>query len=150
MIIKFKKTIESATIPIKAHESDAGFDLVATSFNKTDKYFEYSTNICVEIPLNCVGMLFPRSSISKKDLSLANSVGIIDSGYRGEIKCRFKISARTASHIDPNFPEIYAIGDKIAQLIIIPLPNPIVFEEVTELSNSDRESGGFGSTDIKK
>ncbi len=69
---------------------------------------------------------------------MSNSVGVIDSGYRGEIKCRFKITTEEDC-------EIYDFGDKIAQLIIIPYPK-IEFEEVFELSSTKRSEGGFGSS----
>ena len=145
MIIKFKKTSNCAVTPTKAHESDAGFDLVAVGVTQTDKYIEYDTDICVEIPNGHVGLLFPRSSISKTDLSLANSIGVIDSGYRGSIMCRFKLIPRTTERKGMVFPSIYKTGEKIAQLIIIPIPD-ITFKEVSDLSDTDRGTGGFGSS----
>ena len=80
-----------------------------------------------------------RSSISDKSISLTNAVAVIDSGYRGELLLKYKITT-------DSLPTIYQPGEKIGQLIIIPYPkiNPI---EVEELSSSDRNEGGFGSTD---
>ena len=117
-------------------------DLTATTMNNSNsEYIVYGTDLSVEIPEGYVGLIFPRSSISIKDLILANSVGVIDSGYRGEILVRFK-------RIDLLYANYYFIGDKIAQLMILPIPY-IQFEEVAELSPSKRAEGGFGSTDVK-
>jgi dUTP pyrophosphatase len=135
--LKFKKLSDRAEIPFYAKKGDAGMDLVATTLMRTGKYFEYGTDLAMEIPQGYVGLLFPRSSISKTDHSLRNSVGVIDSGYRGEIKLRMSI---------PNLGEReYNIGDKVGQLIIIKLPW-VEIEEVKELSDTDRGEGGFGST----
>lgn len=135
--VKFKKVSDRAEIPFYAKKGDAGMDLVATTLMRTGKYFEYGTDLAMEIPQGYVGLLFPRSSISKTDHSLRNSVGVIDSGYRGEIKLRMSI---------PNLGEReYNIGDKVGQLIIIKLPW-VEIEEVEELSDTDRGEGGFGST----
>ena len=139
MKIKFKKLKNSAIIPSYAKNGDAGMDLYATSVDWTKEplYWEYSTSLAVEIPEGYVGLLFPRSSISKTNHSLRNSVGVIDSGYRGEIKIRMSP--------DQEDKTAYTPGDKIAQLIIMKLPF-VTIEEVKELSNSDIGKGGFGST----
>lgn len=138
--VKIKKLVKEAVIPAYSKPGDAGLDLVATSIKVEDHnkygYFEYGTGLAVEIPQGYVGLIFPRSSISNTGMMLTNSVGVIDSGYRGEIKARFKYISGTPS---------YNVGDKIAQLIIIPYPS-VEFEEVEELSNTDRGEGGFGST----
>ena len=91
MKVKIKKLCESAVIPTYAKPGDAGMDLVATS-RIFDKYgnVEYGTGIAMEIPEGYVGLLFPRSSICKQDLALANAVGVVDSCFRGEIKFKFK------------------------------------------------------------
>lgn len=139
MKVKIKKLSSDAVIPSYAKPGDAGMDLTAvrktsnTSFNCT-----YDTGITVEIPNGYVGLVFPRSSIRNKELILSNSVGVIDSGYRGSIQATFNKLNRLDS-ID------YKVGDKIAQLIIIPYPK-IEFEEVDELSETERGTGGFGST----
>ena len=136
MIIKFKKLDLNAKIPTKAHLADAGFDLTATSLVNTREIATYGTGIAVQIPKGFVGLLFPRSSIYKKSLRLANSVGVIDSGYQGEIMFKFD---KTKS--DP----LYNIGDRVGQLVILPIPE-VTFKEVTEFQGSDRSTGGFGST----
>lgn len=138
LIINIKKTNELAIIPKYAHNTDAGMDLVAVSMNETDKYIEYDTGIAIEIPKGYVGLVFPRSSVSKLDLVQANSVGVIDSSYRNSIKVRFK-------KLKDNGVCVYVPGERIAQLIILPYPM-IGFNEVEKLSDSDRGLGGFGST----
>jgi dUTP pyrophosphatase len=135
--IKFKKLNKRAEIPFYAKDGDAGMDLVATTLVRTSKFFEYGTDLAMEIPKGYVGLLFPRSSISKTDHFLRNSVGVIDSGYRGEIKLRMSIPALGETE--------YLIGDKVGQLILIKLPW-VEIEEVEELSDTDRGEGGFGST----
>lgn len=138
LIINIKKTNELAIIPKYAHSTDAGMDLVAVSMNETDKYIEYDTGIAIEIPKGYVGLVFPRSSVSKLDLVQANSVGVIDSSYRNSIKVRFK-------KLKDNGVCVYVPGERIAQLIILPYPM-IGFNKVEKLSDSDRGLGGFGST----
>lgn len=140
MIIKIKKTNEKAIIPIYAKSGDAAMDLIATEVNIVDEhnyaYIEYNTGLNIEIPEGYVGLIFPRSSISNTGLIQANSVGVIDSGYRGDIKIRFKYIKGAKK---------YNVGDKVAQLMISPYPY-IEFKEVEELSETDRGEGGFGST----
>jgi dUTP pyrophosphatase len=140
--LHFKKLSPEATQPKKAKEGDAGFDLTAISINETNDYIEYGTGIAVEIPAHHVGLLFPRSSVTNKNLLLKNSVGVIDSGYRGELKFRYlRLPDATGSMRD----NIYSIGERIGQLIIMELPH---FEmvEVNELSDSERGTGGYGSS----
>ena len=108
----------------------------------------YGTGLAFEIPLGFVGYIFPRSSNAKKDLILSNSVGVIDSGYRGEVMFKFKPSDYFAINRDNVYEDgpIYSIGDRVGQLIIMPIPK-IEFIEVDELSRTDRGIEGFGSTD---
>lgn len=138
--VKFKKLCSEAIEPIKAHPTDAGADLTATSKNWDDEKqcWIYGTGIATEIPEGYVGLVFPRSSIRKYGLALANSIGVIDSGYRGEIMCSFKPVGTCPS---------YNIGDKVAQLIIMPYPI-VNYVEVTELSDSERGENGHGSTGV--
>lgn len=145
MNVKFKKLHDDAKIPSYAHDTDAGLDLTAVSFtqefDKSNKLvLVYHTGLAVEIPEGYVGLIFMRSSVSNKSISLTNAVAVIDSGYRGELLLKYKITT-------DSLPTIYQPGEKIGQLIIIPYPkiNPI---EAEELSSSDRNEGGFGSTDI--
>lgn len=141
MNIKFKKLHEKAVVPSKAHAFDAGLDLTAVSktINSDWGYIEYGTGLAMEIPNWCVGLVFPRSSISKTRHFLRNSVGVIDSGYRGEIKLRFSLD--NSDNIE------YDLYHKVGQIMIIELPD-LSISEVKELSLSERDSGGFGSTGI--
>ena len=97
MKVKIKKLHPDAVIPSYAKPGDAGMDLTAiskrveTGSDENGEYIEYGTGLAIEIPEGHVGLVFPRSSVSKKDLFLANAVGVIDSGYRGEVKLRFKL-----------------------------------------------------------
>lgn len=137
--VKLKKLHENAVVPTYSKDGDAGLDLISTNVSQVDQQITYGTGISMEIPNGYVGLVFPRSSIRKYDLSLSNSVGVIDSGYRGEIMVTFNLK-------NP-WSEIYNVGDRVAQIIIIPYPK-INFIESDELSNSDRGLGGFGSTGL--
>ena len=146
MKVKIKKLSDKAIIPSYSKPGDAGLDLTATSALVCNDYIEYGTNLAIEIPEGYVGLIFPRSSIYKTSTTLSNSVGVIDSGYRGEIK--FKFYAQTTRDYNGNLYSIddcYEVGDRIGQLIIIPYPQ-IEFEEVEELSETVRGEGGFGSS----
>lgn len=133
--IKIKKLKENAVVPRYAHEGDAGMDVVAISRRITDKFVEYGTGLSFEIPEGYVMLIFPRSSVSKKDLILANSVGVLDSGYRGELLIRFRLTGK----------DYYEVGERVAQIIVLPYPK-IEFNEVVELSETARGDGRFGST----
>lgn len=146
MEVKIKRLVKNAVIPFYAHDTDAGLDLVATSYEyKYDiKCHVYSTGLAVEIPEGYVGLLFPRSSNRKTESYLTNHVGVVDSGYRGEIMLSFKTRDYNKGDIQ-QLHKPYKVGDKVAQLIIIPYPK-IDFIEVDKLSNSERGEGGHGST----
>lgn len=144
MKVKIKKLHKNAITPKYAKNGDAGLDL--TTINKEydeNNNIVYKTGLAIEIPENYVGLLFPRSSNSKTDLYLTNHVGIIDSSYRGEIMLKFKSSLCSSGQY-VNGKEYY-IGDRVGQLIIIPYPQ-IEFEEVEELSETERGTGGYGSS----
>ena len=139
MQVKIKKISETAVIPKYAKDGDAGLDLVATSVVNEEVFqITYGLGVAMEIPKGFVGLVFPRSSIRKYDLSLTNCVGVIDSGYRGELQATFRKERGVAS-------KKYEVGDKVCQIMIIPHPT-IEFEEVQELNNTERGEGGFGST----
>ena len=142
MKVKIKKLSSDAIVPTYAKSGDAGMDMVATKIiSDTLDSITYGTDIAVEIPEGFVGLVFPRSSIRKTNLQLSNSVGVIDSGYRGEIQATFK----KIQGVSNQTLETYKVGDRICQIMII--PHPLVeFEEVEELSNTERGEGGFGST----
>lgn len=141
MKVKIKRLDSNAKIPTYANPGDAGMDIYATSMKFTEDYIEYGTGLSFEVPEGYVMLIFPRSSISNKDLVLTNSVGVLDSGYRGELRFRFKkLKEPGKLRMD-----LYNPGDKIGQIMIIPYPT-IEFEEVESLSDSVRGVGGFGSS----
>lgn len=144
--VKIKKLIPEAVIPKYAKPGDAGMDLVATSHefekNAAGRRMQvYGTGLAFEIPEGYVGLIFPRSSIAKTDLALTNCVGVIDSGYRGEVKFKFAIDGGSRATQESS----YKVGDRIGQIIIMPYP-AVEFEEAEELSSTERGSGGFGSS----
>ena len=136
MILKFKKLHEDAIIPSYAKPGDAGLDLTAVTESWNLDIVTYGTGLAVEIPEGFVGLLTPRSSVYTTDLILANSVGVIDSGYRGEIMFKYR-------SLDSGLQ--YYIKDRVGQLLLVPIPL-IKTLEVDELSSTDRGEGGFGST----
>jgi len=143
MKVKIKKLVPEGVIPRYSKPGDAGLDLIAIGVDYNNPlYVEYNTGLSVEIPYGYVGLIFPRSSVSGIEMILSNCVGVIDSGYRGEIKLRFKVLGTESDALEPI---IYRRGDKVGQLIIIPYPQ-IELEEVEELSETVRGEGGFGST----
>jgi dUTP pyrophosphatase len=142
MKVKIKKVHTDAVIPSYAKSGDAGMDLVATSIiSETDTQITYGLGIALEIPEGFVGLVFPRSSIRKTRLQLSNSVGVVDSGYRGELQATFNKIRTTIE----NQKNDYKVGDRVCQIMIIPHPT-IELNEVNELSNTERGEGGFGST----
>ena len=149
MKVRIKKLHKDAVIPAYAKEGDAGLDFTAVEISRDNVgNITYHTGLAVEIPQGYVGLLFPRSSISKKQQFLTNGVGMIDSSYRGEIMAKFKPVMGTYDTILDLFESNeYQVGDRIVQMIIIPYPQ-IEFEEVEELSSSERGHGRFGSTNI--
>ena len=134
-----KKLHPNAVIPTYAKQGDAGMDLVATEIINEEVFqITYGIGLAMEIPEGFVGLIFPRSSIRKTDLSLTNCVGVIDSGYRGELQATFRKERGVVS-------KKYEVGDRIAQIMIIPHPD-VTFIETDELSSTERGDGGFGST----
>jgi len=153
MEVKIKKLNESAVIPTYAKHGDAGMDLTAISkeYDGNGNVI-YGTGLAFEIPENYVGLLFPRSSNTKKDLILGNSVGVIDSGYRGEVILIFKKNMNVnkfenAIKSREKFISLdeYKVGERVGQIIIMPYPK-VTFVEVDELGTSERGYGGFGSS----
>ena len=145
MEVKFKKLSDKAVTPTYAHDGDAGLDLTATGIhseiNECGQFvIVYHTGLAFEIPKGYVGLIFPRSSIAKKSLTLTNCVGVIDSNYRGEVLAKFKNTT------GDSVPAVYPIGAKFAQLIIMPYPIVSLIES-DELSSTERGEGGFGSSD---
>lgn len=141
MEVKVKLLNEKAVIPKYAKEGDAGMDLTAVSmeYNQGMDAYIYGTGIALEIPKGYVGLIFPRSSNRKTDAYLTNHVGVIDSGYRGEVMLTFKDRTEMCREVP------YKVGDRIGQIIILPYPK-IDFIESVELSETERGEGGHGST----
>lgn len=143
--LRFKKLSDKAITPSRGRATDAGFDLYLTRYvGKTGEYFsctnwKYGTDIAVEIPQGFVGLLLPRSSMAKQPFNLSNCVGVIDSSYRGEVF----VVLRSWSHYQPY--EEKSLPVKAVQLVLVAQPE-FELEEVSELSETDRGEGGFGST----
>ena len=141
MKIKIKKTHPNGKIPTYATDGSGAFDFYSAEdvFVELNKVCAINLGVAMEIPQGHVMLLFPRSSIGKNTwLRMANSVGVIDSDYRGTIHALYEDTwcGRTV------FAE-----DRIAQGIIVPIPK-VDFEEVEELSTTERGEGGFGSTGV--
>lgn len=168
----YVKKIDGITLPEKGSQVAAGYDIVAATepkivgvsgeeengkkFWRSIDYIEYETNLFIAPSAQTVHTLIhPRSSISKYNLVLANSIGLIDNDYRGMIICRFKYvwqptdfyQYKNALVGDVNIDKIYKKGDKIAQLVFEPTVQS-EFEIVDDLSQTQRGSGGFGSSGI--
>ena len=148
MEVRIKKLHPNAVMPTYAKDGDAGMDLTAvTKSYDRDGNIVYGTGLAFEIPEGYVGLVFPRSSISSLDITMSNCVGVIDSGYRGEVTAKFKpamLFNREQRPIILN-NRIYNAGERIAQIIIIPYPR-ITFVEADELSETERGAGGYGSS----
>ena len=139
VLVKVKKLDPNAVIPTYSKVGDAGMDLTITKeIENTSFSVSYGFGIAMEIPKGYVGLVFPRSSVRNQDLILSNCVGVIDSGYRGELQATFKKTQGLDSIK-------YKVGERGAQIIILPYPT-IYMTEVPELSDTERGSGGFGST----
>ncbi len=151
MKVKFKKLSDNAVMPKKAHTDDFCYDLVATSCREiAPNIYKYGTGIALQVDekakgraLTRDGAVFgfdvrPRSSVWKTGMILSCGIGTVDQGYTGEISAVFY-------HVLPEMPR-YKVGDRIAQLCIIQTACDVEFEEVEELSSTDRGTGGYGST----
>ena len=136
MKVRIKRLHPDAVIPKYAKAGDAGMDLTAVEMEREWNIVTYKTGLAIEIPEGHVGLLFPRSSVYKTSMVLSNCVGVIDSGYRGEIMLKFRSTESNKA---------YEVGDRVGQLIILPYPQ-VEFEEVENLSSTERGSGGYGST----
>jgi len=136
MKVKIKRLHPDAVVSSYAKAGDAGMDLTAVEMEREWNIVTYKTGLAIEIPEGHVGLLFPRSSVYKTSMVLSNCVGVIDSGYRGEIMLKFRSTESNKA---------YEVGDRVGQLIILPYPQ-VEFEEVDDLSSTERGSGGYGST----
>jgi dUTP pyrophosphatase len=143
--LKVKKLHPDAKLPTKAHASDAAFDLYLYDegyWQSHDGVYILKTGIAVEIPEGYYGQIAGRSSLGKKGYVVLG--GVVDSSYRGEVSVMLARMHEPASPSTlPSF--VFTPGDRIAQLLILPVPQVEVVE-VDELSSSERGTGGFGST----
>ena len=134
-------------LPTRATVSDAGLDLYSTRItqevdNSGKLVLVYHTDIAVEIPEGYVGLLFMKSGVAKRSISLCNAVGVIDAGYRGEIMLKYKVTTDA-------IPTVYQPGEACGQLLIVPIE---ILEPrfVDELSETERGTMGFGEADENK
>lgn len=155
--LKIKVLNDKAVIPTQAHKGDAGLDLTACYYTmhnnngidfklynqvtiKPHETIMVGTGLAMEIPEGYFGGIFPRSGLStKKGLRCANCVAVIDEPYRGEVMIPI--------HNDSDKPKIIKMGERVAQLILLPYQN-IDIETVDNLSDTERGAGGFGSTGV--
>ena len=143
MQINIKKLTGTAKIPTRGSYSAAGYDLYSNESSiitiQPHTTYKIHTGIAVEIPEGYFGAIFARSGIAtKRGLRPANCVGVIDADYRGEVIVALHNDTETAHYVP--------LEDRVAQLIVIPFM-PLEFNEVAELSSTERDIGGFGSTD---
>jgi len=142
MTLKIKKLRPLAKTPVRATDGAAGYDLSACIDSElllpAGGCKLIPTGIAIALPENTVGLVFGRSGLGiRHQIAPANAVGVIDSDYRGEIAVGLK------NHSDTDY--IIKPGERIAQLVIMPVLTPQL-EETDELSETERSSGGFGST----
>lgn len=146
MQLKVNKLSPDAVLPQKAYNTDAAFDLTAsritTEINEVGELIVvYHTDLCMEIPKGYWGMIVPRCSITKKPLSIANSLCVISSAYRGEIYVKFR------NTVPAIVPSAYKPGERFAQLILIKSEDAEVVE--APLGEGERGTNGCGSTGDK-
>ena len=140
--IRVKKLHPNAVLPTYGSVEAAGADLYACMEEavtiEPGEIFWVPTGIALEVPKGCAGLVYARSSMgAKRGLAPANKVGVIDSDYRGEIKVVLLNHSKQ--------PQILEPGERVAQFVITPVLTP-AYEEVEELTDTNRGSGGFGST----
>ncbi|MBI3994116.1 MAG: dUTP diphosphatase [Candidatus Lambdaproteobacteria bacterium] len=141
-VLKVLRHEAGAVLPVKAHADDAGYDLTALSVAALrPRVFAFDTGLSLQFPAGCYGEVLPRSSIVKTDFMLANSVGVIDPGYRG----RLRVVLRYLGTGEGGTEAEALVGTRIAQLIVRRL-EAVQVVAVTVLEGSARGEGGFGST----
>lgn len=136
--VRFKKIDPAASSPVRSTSGAAGYDLTATKIALEDGLLVAHTGLALELPAGYVGILFPRSSISKYTLQLSNAVGVLDADYRGEVLFKFR-------YVYSGQSTVYKVGDRVGQLVVLKLPE-VELTEVTELTSTSRGAGGYGST----
>lgn len=144
MILYVKKLHPQAVMPSRATAQSAGYDLSACLAQPLTippgETRMVPTGLAIQLPEGTAGMVYPRSGLASKfGITLINAVGVIDSDYRGELKVPL--------HNHGNAPFLLHHGDRMAQLVVTPVLFPSV-EEVSQLTQTHRGTGGFGSTGI--
>jgi dUTP pyrophosphatase len=139
--LRVSRLSEDAVLPTRAHGGDAGLDLYAAEAAHIGpgERWGLGTGIAVEIPDGHAGLVLPRSGLAREHgIALVNGPGLIDAGYRGEVRVLLL-------NTDPAETFMVGVGDRIAQLVLVPvvLAQPV---EATALADSDRGDGGFGSS----
>jgi len=141
--VKFKKLHADTKLPVKGSLDAACFDVYAHSAERDyEGLLTYKLGFSTEIPEGWMAVVVPRSNLSKQKWSLGNSIGIIDSDYRGEWMVKFRAIGHTYG------PAPYKVGERVAQVYFQKVVD-VEFEEVEELSTTERGEGGFGSTGTK-
>lgn len=140
--IRVKKLHPNAILPTYGSAEAAGADLYAcldeTVTIAPGEVYWVPTGIALEVPRGCAGLVYARSSLgAKRGLAPANKVGVVDSDYRGEIKVVLLNHSKQTQTLEP--------GERVAQFVITPVLTPM-YEEVEELTDTSRGTGGFGST----
>jgi dUTP pyrophosphatase len=139
--LRFTRLADAASPPVQAHLGDAGYDLFAAeaAVIEPGRRASVGTGIAVAIPDGWAGLVLPRSGLAARHgITLPNAPGLIDSGYRGEVRVLLL-------NADPEAVFEVQVGDRVAQLVLVRFESPPV-EEVAELDATPRGAGGFGST----
>jgi dUTP pyrophosphatase len=139
--LRFRRLCEAARAPARAHEGDAGYDLhaVEAAVIEPGRRVSVGTGVAVAIPPGQAGLVLPRSGLATRHgIALVNAPGLIDAGYRGELRVLLL-------NTDADAPFAIEPGDRIAQLLLVRIESPVV-EEVEALEETARAAGGFGST----
>lgn len=143
MTLRVRRLDPRAVLPQRAHPGDAGLDLRALEpvTLAPGERASVRTGIAIALPAGCAGLVLPRSGLAARHgVALVNAPGLIDEGYRGELRVLLL-------NTDRSEPFAAAAGDRIAQLVVVPVAAPAV-AEVTSLDASARGDGGFGSTGV--
>ena len=147
-LVFYKKLYPDSKEPYKATAFSNGYDLYVHRVEVLEEnpaVLKYYTGLAFQIPVGCVGLLFPRSSVCKYPLSMANSVAVIDSDYRGEVMAMFRVHKHELGNF---YNKQYNVGERFVQLVIVQQPN-ILMVHSDMLTETVRGTGGVGSTGLQ-
>jgi len=144
MKVKFKKLNANCKLPIKGSLHAACYDVYASSISFKEGRIVYGLGFATEIPVGYKGIIVPRSNLTKHRWTMNNNLGVIDSDYRGE--WMLSLSPFEGSIVDAG-PLPYSVGERVAQIYFEKILD-FEFEEVGSLEDSERGTGGFGSTGV--